>query len=116
MVLSMREVGGMIESMLYLNYWHPQLFYWEYYRHGYGLLQRKLNSKRVRYAPIYDGDWEFDKRHGDGTAYYENGSYEGEWKDDCREGLGIMTFCNGSYFIGEWKNDQYHGIGAYYGL
>lgn len=70
----------------------------------------------MRYAPIYDGDWICDKRHGYGTGYIENGYYEGEWKDNCRNGLGVMTFYDGSYYIGEWDHDQYHGIGALYGL
>lgn len=70
----------------------------------------------MNYAPIYDGQWILDKRHGNGTAYYKNGAYEGQWKDDCREGLGIMCFHNGSYYIGEWKNNLFDGIGAYYGF
>lgn len=85
-------------------------------RHGYGLLKRRLQSKRVCYEPIYDGQWVFNKRHGDGTAYYENGIYEGQWIDDRREGLGIMSFYDGSYYVGQWKNNVYDGVGAHYGF
>lgn len=65
--------------------------------------------------PIYDGEWNGNKRSGEGTAYYENGSYEGQWKNGYRDGLGIMSFNDGSYYIGEWQDNHYHGIGAHYG-
>lgn len=85
-------------------------------RHGYGLLKKQLNAKRVQHAPIYDGEWYDGKRSGEGVAYYENGFYEGQWKNNCRDGLGIMTFNDGSYYIGEWQRNIYHGIGAQYGI
>lgn len=68
------------------------------------------------FSPIYDGEWKFDRRYGDGKAYYENGVYEGQWKDDNRDGLGILTLGDGRYYVGEWKNDLYHGIGALHGI
>lgn len=106
----------MIKGALLTLYTIDNCSIWHILRHGYGLLQRKLNSKRVRYTPIYDGEWKFDKKDGDGTAYYENGFYEGQWTHGCRNGLGIMTFYDGSYYIGQWKNDLYDGIGAHYGV
>lgn len=69
-----------------------------------------------QHAPIYDGEWSEGKRHGDGIAYYKSGCYEGQWQDNRRNGVGTMTFNDGSYYIGEWNNDLFHGIGAHYGL
>lgn len=84
-------------------------------RHGYGLIKKRNPLSRVSCTPLYDGEWKFDEKCGDGIAYYRNGSYEGQWKRNCRNGLGTMIFDNGSRYIGEWKNGLYDGIGAHYG-
>ncbi len=38
----------------------------------------------------YEGDWQDDKRHGNGTLTCSDGSiYEGDYKDDERHGNGV---------------------------
>ena len=64
---------------------------------------------------MYDGDWENDKRHGNGKFTYESAIYEGQWVENKREGQGKMTYTKGeeqgSFYEGEWKNDKWHGKG-----
>ena len=41
--------------------------------------------------------WYQDYQHGKGTMYYYNGDlYEGDWINDKREGQGTYTWKNGS--------------------
>lgn len=58
----------------------------------------------------YWGDWKDNKRNGNGSFAWENGTkYEGEWKDDKRNGEGTMFMSNGNQFSGTWKNDRMNG-------
>jgi hypothetical protein len=39
----------------------------------------------------YQGDWQEDKKQGQGIYYYPNGEkYDGEWINDQREGKGTF--------------------------
>ena len=84
----------------------------------------------------YTGEYEDDKRHGQGTYIWHDGlTYTGEWKDDKISGQGIKTwpegdkyvgafrdykldghgtytFPDGTKYIGEWKNDKLSGQGT----
>jgi hypothetical protein len=44
----------------------------------------------------YEGQFKFDKLHGNGTLYLPKGEkYEGEWLENKMHGKGVLTFCNG---------------------
>jgi len=49
-----------------------------------------------------------------GTFTSDDGNkYVGEWKDDKYHGQGTYTYANGNKYVGEFKNDKYHGQGTY---
>ena len=63
---------------------------------------------------IYDGEFQLDKMHGNGTYTWASGSkYVGEMKDGNFHGHGIKTFADGEKYVGEWKNDKKDGHGTY---
>ncbi len=62
----------------------------------------------------YDGDWQNDKRHGQGKMlYYDGSSYEGQWVNNLRQGQGTMVFSNKETYTGDWVNDKIQGNGVY---
>ena len=74
---------------------------------------------RIRYyddGGRYEGQWENDKRHGQGIYYYSGsrGRYEGQWKDDKKDGQGTRYYTGGEKYEGHWKADKLHGQGTYY--
>ena len=61
----------------------------------------------------YVGEWQDDKRHGQGTYTFASGDkYVGKWKDDKKHGQGTFTFANGDKYVGEFKDDMRHGQGT----
>merc|ERR1712166_501293 len=63
---------------------------------------------------IYDGEFQLDKMHGNGTYTWASGSkYVGEMKDGNFHGHGIKTFADGEKYVGEWKNDKKDGHGTW---
>ena len=62
---------------------------------------------------VYVGEEKDDKRHGQGTLTFSDGSkYVGEWKDGKEHGHGTHTFPDGSNYVGEWKDGKYNGQGT----
>ena len=62
----------------------------------------------------YVGEFQDDKRHGQGTATFPSGDkHVGEFKDGMRHGQGTYTFASGDKYVGEWKNNMRHGQGTY---
>ena len=66
---------------------------------------------------VYEGEFQFGKRHGHGTFTYMNStgqkgdSYEGEWKDDMRHGNGVFTYgASGKVLKGTWENNEWKGV------
>ncbi len=54
----------------------------------------------------YDDCW--------GTYIYANGDkYVGEWNEDQKHGLGVNTYANGDKYVGEFKYDRRSGQGTY---
>ena len=54
----------------------------------------------------YDDCW--------GTYIYANGDkYIGEWNEDQKHGLGVNTYANGDKYVGEFKDDRRSGQGTY---
>jgi len=61
----------------------------------------------------YVGEEKDDKRHGQGTLTFSDGSnYVGEWKDGKYNGQGTYTLTDGSNYVGEWKDGEKHGQGT----
>ncbi|QDZ21659.1 hypothetical protein HOP50_06g41860 [Chloropicon primus] len=61
----------------------------------------------------YEGGFGDNKREGDGTCTYDDGSrYQGAWKDGKRHGKGKHLFSNGDLYEGDWKDDERDGKGA----
>eukprot|EP01104_Vermistella_antarctica_P017048 TRINITY_DN5968_c0_g1_i1.p1 TRINITY_DN5968_c0_g1~~TRINITY_DN5968_c0_g1_i1.p1 ORF type:complete len:691 (+),score=132.26 TRINITY_DN5968_c0_g1_i1:200-2272(+) len=83
----------------------------------------------------YEGQWQEHKRHGIGTFFYRNGDvYRGQYQNGKRNGYGMLACTStgltydGQFsaslrcdfgvesddkemYMGEWKDDQRHGIG-----
>ncbi len=54
----------------------------------------------------YDDCW--------GAYIYANGDkYIGEWNEDQKHGLGVNTYANGDKYVGEFRNDRRSGQGTY---
>ena len=65
----------------------------------------------------YVGDWKDNKRHGQGTHYYEGGErYSGDWRDDKWNGYGTKYYADGDRYTGNWKDNRKHGEGTFYFL
>jgi len=51
----------------------------------------------------------------EGVINLANGErYVGEWKDEKFHGQGTYTWPNGDKYVGEWKDDKKHGYGTLY--
>lgn len=60
----------------------------------------------------YVGTFKRGCRDGEGQMYYANGVYDGNWKHNKRCGQGIMWFNDGALYLGEWRDDKFHGHGV----
>ena len=50
-----------------------------------------------------------------GSYIFDDGDkYVGEWKDDKFHGQGTYYYSNGDRYVGEWKSDKQHGQGIFY--
>ena len=83
-----------------------------FFSHGTGTV-RTLNSETNLLLNDFIGTFRNGKKNGEGQCFYDNGIYEGECKKDERSGLGIMWYKCGEFYLGEWKNDMYHGVGVF---
>lgn len=55
----------------------------------------------------YEGNWELDKKCGQGKQKYSDGGiYEGQFKDNARNGQGTITYPNNNTsYKGLWLDD-----------
>lgn len=84
-------------------------------RHGYGMMRRRLCDGTME--RIYMGEWCDDMKWGEGKEYYDDGIYYGGWKYNRRHGLGIKWYNNGDLYMGEWQADVHHGLAVlFYGI
>ena len=61
----------------------------------------------------YEGEWEKDKRHGQGTnTWASGGKYVGKWVDHKMHGHGTYEYASGDKYEGEWEDDKKHGHGT----
>ena len=78
--------------------------------HG-GMNEHQLAISETTFGGLsaLSGQWEGDKRHGQGTETWPNGDqYTGAWQDGARCGEGEMRYSNGDVFTGRWDADQRH--------
>ena len=61
----------------------------------------------------YNGTYKEGKKHGQGVYYSNFGvdKYERTWKFGKRNGHGVADWGGQKRYIGEWKNDRFHGNG-----
>ncbi len=63
----------------------------------------------------YDGEFLKNRRHGQGTYFFNNGDkYIGGWKYNKEHGQGTYFFNNGGKFTGEWVNGKQIGPRNYF--
>jgi hypothetical protein len=101
-------------------------------RHGYGVLtmnyvpdEAELMALAGRVTPSqdaegrttltdqYEGEWQDDVRHGEGTMRYARGdTIKTEWRDNARvDGEGECHYADGSFYSGRFKHEKRHGRG-----
>ncbi|KAH3766903.1 MORN motif precursor [Pelomyxa schiedti] len=88
-----------------------------YSMQGWGVQSRQV--KRVggggdTRETVYEGEWDRDKWHGSGT-WTPDGSgdiYHGQFDHGKKRGNGSMLFESGGSYVGEWKDDMFHGWGV----
>ena len=47
------------------------------------------------------------------TTYADGDKYVGEYQDNKRHGQGTYTYADGDKYVGELQDDKYHGQGTY---
>jgi hypothetical protein len=63
----------------------------------------------------YVGQFQDDKRTGQGTLTWANGDkYVGQFQDDKLNGEGTLTWANGDEYVGEFKDGKPNGQGTVY--
>ncbi|KAH3732465.1 TKL/DRK protein kinase [Pelomyxa schiedti] len=70
----------------------------------------------TRMETVYEGEWDRHQWHGRGTWRSPgNNVYDGEFDHGVRSGYGSMMLGvgqGGGMYVGEWKDDVYHGKGV----
>ena len=62
----------------------------------------------------YEGDLVDNKRHGQGTTTYADGSvYQGAYENNRKHGFGIYTHFNGDKYQGQYVRNKKSGFGLY---
>lgn len=70
----------------------------------------------------YEGDFQNDERHGQGTYVWTGGefggqTYVGEWRNGRTNGQGTTTWSSGQFsgqrYVGEFRDGQRHGRGTF---
>ena len=76
-------------------------------RHGKGVFTTEQFT--------YEGDFEEDLFHGNGTLTTQEGTvYTGDFCRGQITGKGHITFVDGSEYTGQWRNGRMHGIGTFH--
>jgi hypothetical protein len=60
----------------------------------------------------YEGEWENNKRHGNGKFNCEIFEYVGQWQQDMKHGRGKMTKRGEEPIFGPFENDKMNGLGV----
>ena len=81
-------------------------------RHGNGLQLYGEISEGM--CCQYEGEWISDKREGNGKCLYpDNSSYIGDFKQDQPEGYGAYHWMGGCTYEGNWKSGKMEGAGQF---
>ena len=74
----------------------------------------KHYSKDFKTCLVYDGDWEFDLKHGFGELSYPDGTtYSGQWKHG-KQLYGTFRSAKGHRYMGFWDGKLMDKQGVYY--
>ncbi|KAH3698835.1 hypothetical protein Pelo_19771 [Pelomyxa schiedti] len=85
---------------------------------GWGVRRQvKTGGNVTTMETVYEGQWEEHNWHGCGTWHSPDGSgdmYHGQFDHGKRSGTGSMLFggTGGGSYVGEWKDDVFHGRGV----
>jgi len=64
---------------------------------------------------MYEGQWDYNLRHGTGRMIFGNGDvFDGYWEDDKIGSTGSYIFNDGIRYDGEFQNGVPHGKGTEY--
>ena len=55
---------------------------------------------------FYDGNWNRNRKQGQGKFKSLQGEYDGLWVDDKKHGRGVLRMSNGTVYDGDWENDE----------
>ncbi|KAH3762785.1 2-isopropylmalate synthase [Pelomyxa schiedti] len=93
----------------------------EHQLHGWGVQRgTQPNENALMMETVYEGEWDRGQWHGSGTWRSPDGSgdmYHGVFEHGKRSGNGRMLFGGenshgGGSYVGEWKDDKFHGLGV----
>ena len=68
--------------------------------------------KENKIVMMYQGEWLDGLFHGLGSLRIMNDSFYGYWKNNKKDGYGRIKWSNGSEYVGEYKEDKFHGNGS----
>ncbi|KAH3766785.1 hypothetical protein Pelo_1353 [Pelomyxa schiedti] len=80
---------------------------------GWGVQRRQMGGERVA---VYEGELDGDKWHGRGTWRSPDGwsdIYRRMFDHGKKNGNGRMLYRDGGSYVGEWKDDMFHGWGDF---
>ncbi len=69
--------------------------YYKNKKHGKGKIFRISDDFK-----IYDGDWQYEEKHGHGVLVGKEANYEGQFFKDHMQGKGKMHWLNGDFYEG----------------
>lgn len=90
--------------------WHNGSSYVGQFKDGLKHGKGKWKKSQEPNCNQYEGEYERDKKNGQGTFKWASGNkYTGGYKDDERDGFGEMIWVDGSIYKGEWRKGIQHG-------
>ena len=102
-------IGIHLKNCHLRNVWLSNIHSQKCYVSVAGLFFRLSKKCQVQTrGSVYVGQYENDKRHGEGTKVYANegGKFEGHWKKGKRHGAGKRTYASGRVIEGEWRKGK----------
>ena len=103
-------VGSVYETEIKPLTDEERLSQFQMVRHGHGLqlFSGKANGDGV--VTKYEGAWARDKKHGQGTAIFADGStYTGKFTRDMMDGEGCFKWAQGHEYRGSFRDGQMDG-------
>jgi len=98
------------EETFYLGNWKEGV------KHGFGkqiISWNRIESNTEETKTEFRiGEWK-DGEFFKGTAIYDGTKYVGEFKEDAFHGQGTYIWLDGRKYVGEWKDGAEHGQGTY---